>query len=63
MSKLIDAQYAELDRLVNATIAELVFLRHYADDEQMPKAGNCQMTAGHNIERIGEILEDGTEDA
>jgi hypothetical protein len=63
MRKLIDAQYEELDRLVNATIAELVFLRHHAGDNEIESAEGCQMTAGHNIERIGEILEDGTEDA
>jgi hypothetical protein len=63
MSKLIEAQYEELDRLVNATIAELVFLRQHAEQDDQDDAGNCQITAMQNIERIGDILEDGWEES
>jgi hypothetical protein len=56
MPILTDAQLLELDGLVNATISELVFLRQHAEQGDQDDAGNCHMTIGGNLERIGALL-------
>lgn len=54
--KLSDKNFETLERLINSTIHELVFVCQFAGDDDIDSALNALMTAQGNLEQIAEEM-------
>ena len=57
VASIPDPVLQEIERLVNATLRELVMGEHHAEDNQIEEAQNCFTTCGMNTDRIQDLLE------
>jgi hypothetical protein len=56
--KLSDAKLADLERLANAAIDEIVFMKKHAEDDQLEEAAICGHQACMNLEQVAIIIEE-----
>jgi hypothetical protein len=56
MTKIDDKTHAEVERLLNCAIHELVFACKHCEEDQPEDANNCLITAQMNIEQANELL-------
>jgi hypothetical protein len=53
---LPDTRFAEVERLINCTIHELVFVLNHAEYDQIEDAAQALMTAQNNLDVVAETL-------
>lgn len=62
MKHIPDRVFEEIERLVNASLRELVFGEKHAENNEPDEAQNCFTTVGMNVDRIQELIQENTKE-
>lgn len=54
--RISNTEHAEIERLCNCAIHEIVFAVQHSDQDDVDDACQCLMTAQGNLERVAEML-------
>jgi hypothetical protein len=53
---ITDTDAAEIERLANCAIHEIVFANHHAQDDEIEEAQDCLIIAQSNLTSIADLL-------